>query len=396
LRGVLTLDTDGTKTQLSSSRTISAASTDDKLESTFEFQVEGALLKGTTQLSVAVLESSCMPAAASGGARLPATGSQALNADAIGKLSVVIVPITLGGRTPDTGQAQLDKIKEAMLAYYPVATVEVSAHAPISTNITARSDGGGWSEILNLVGTTRQRDAPAANVYYFGVMNPAASFSTYCRTGCVLGLAPLATRVSRSTQIGLGVGFVDDETITTVVHEIGHAHGLPHAPCSRGGGIQGADTSFPYAGAKIGSWGWDSRSNKLMSPTTYVDMMSYCTPEWISDYNYAKLATRSKAVNTVAFVLNSDQAPTWHGILLGADGSARWSGLTADALPGEPSQARVLDARGSLVTKIEVARVSLSHTEDSYLYVPEPQARWAAIDLGDRVINLAGLGTVGP
>jgi hypothetical protein len=391
LRGVLTLDNGGTRGGVASQHMVSAASTEDDTNTTFDFQVDGAFITGGTQLSVSLLETTCVPAAATAGARVPATGAQALEAELINKFQVVVVPVTLGGRTPDTSPAQLERLRAELLAYYPVPDVEVTARAPVPYSGTFAASGSGWSAVLSLVGRTRQQDAPAANVYYYGVVTPAATFRDYCRSGCVAGLAPQTVFVSRSNQIGLGVGYADTSSANTMAHELGHAHGLPHAPCSRGGAIEGADARYPYSGAKIGSWGWDSRSNKLMSPTVHVDLMSYCNPVWISDYNYAKIVTRAKAVNTAAFVLAGGAvAPqAWHGIILHADGSARWSGMTSDELPGEPGAASALDAQGDVLSEIEVAYVPLSHTDDVFLYVPAPRADWAAIDLGERVLELS-------
>lgn len=393
LRGVLTLDNGGTRVGVASERMISAASTDEDTNTTFDFQVDGALITGTTQLSVSLLETTCVSAAASPGARVPATGTQALGAELINKFRVVVVPVTLGGRTPDTSPAQLERLRAELLAYYPVPDVEVTTRGAVPYTGTFAASGSGWSAVLSLVGRTRQQDAPASNVYYYGVVTPAATFRDYCRSGCVAGLAPQTVVVSRSNQIGLGVGFADTSSANTMAHELGHAHGLPHAPCSRGGAIEGADARFPYAGAKIGSWGWDSRSNKLMSPSMYVDLMSYCNPVWISDYNYAKIVTRAKAVNLAAFIHagSAVEPQAWHGIILHADGSASWSGMTSDELPGEPSAASALDAQGYVLSEIEVVRVPLSHTDDVFLYVPAPHADWAAIDLGERVLKLSDI-----
>ncbi len=389
LRGVLTLDNDGRKAVYAIDRMITRASTDDAADSTFSFQVDGAAITASTQISVSVLESSCIPPAANAGARVPATGAQPLNAEAIGKLRVVVVPISTGGRVPDTSAAQLAKFREELLAYYPVPDVEVTAHAPVTFSGTVASSGSGWSEALMLVGRTRQTDAPPTNTYYFGIVTPAATFRDYCRSGCVAGLAPQTTVVSRSNQIGLGVGFVDPSTASTMAHELGHAHGMPHAPCARGGSIQGVDARFPYMGGKIGVWGWDSRSNTLKSPATFTDFMGYCEPTWISDYNYVKIATRAKAVNTSAFIFAGEKLTHWHGVLLRADGSAAYSGMISDELPGEPAAARALDAQGRVVSEIEVVRVPFSDGGDSLLYVPELGAQWAAIDLGDRVLKLS-------
>ncbi|HEX6244463.1 MAG TPA: M66 family metalloprotease, partial [Polyangiales bacterium] len=396
LRALLTLDNAGAKTVLIADRNIAAASSDEAADSTFDFPVPGALIGPATQVSLAVIEPSCPVQAPANGAaaRIPAAGTQGLNATSIGDLHVVLVPVTLGSNTPDVSEAQLTKYKDALRAYYPVADVEVTAHAPITWTGTLRADGSGWSELLNQIGRTRQSDGAAGNAYYFGLINPSATFRDYCRTGCVLGLAPQTTFVSRPNQIGLGVGFVDENSYTTLVHELGHAHGLPHAPCApRGGSIQGADTKFPYAGGKIGSWGWDSRSSKLMAPVTYADVMSYCDPIWISDYNYEKIATRCKAVNTSARIFYSTEAEaqSWHGVLLLQDGTARWSGISLEAAPGETVPARALDAAGQAAGEVEVAYVELSHSPDRFLYVPDLDPSWVSLELPDRTLRIADI-----
>src|SRR5205085_6179587 len=83
--------------------------------------------------------------------------------------------------------------------------------------------------------------------------------------------------------IGQEGAFGRDDSIDTAQHEEGHNMSRQHAPC---GGVAGPGPSYPYAGAKIGSWGYDAVTKKLMSPTANVDLMSYCDPSWVSDYNY--------------------------------------------------------------------------------------------------------------
>src|SRR5690606_3996829 len=132
LRGVLTLDNDGRKAVYAIDRMITRASADDVADSTFNFQVDGAAITASTQITVSLLESTCTPPAPNAAARVPATGAQALNAEAIGKLRVVVVPVSVGGRVPDTSAAQLAKFREELLAYYPVPDVEVTARAPVT------------------------------------------------------------------------------------------------------------------------------------------------------------------------------------------------------------------------------------------------------------------------
>ena len=395
LHGVLTLDNAGQKTVLTADRTITSASTDEAAASTFDFTVEGASIGAATQLSVSIMEPSCPPQLATGtGARVPASGRQALDAGRIGKLRVVMVPVTLGTRTPDTSPTQLARMRDALLAFYPVAEVEVTARAAISWTGEIGADGGGWKELLNQIGRQRQADNVARDIYYFGLITPTTTFREYCRTSCVLGLAPQLPFASSADQIGLGVGFVDENTYGTVVHELGHTHGLPHAPCvPNGGSIADADPLYPYAGGKIGSWGWDSRTSKLMAPSAFADIMSYCDPSWISDYNYEKLATRTRAVNTAALIKSFDKglAPTWSRVIWSASGQTRWAGVTTNETPGQLTPATALDASGQALADLSVAVIPLSHTADSFLYLPELDPSWSALQIGDRRIELAAI-----
>jgi hypothetical protein len=393
LRAVLSIDNDGQITQLTADKTLTSASTDEAAESTFDFTIDGALIGPNTQLSVAILEPSCpAPSPAAAGARVPAAGLQALGTARIGTLRVVLVPVDIGGRVPDTGAAQLAKIHDELLAYYPVADVEVTTHAPIVWASAVRADSSGWTELLNEIGRQRQRDAPARDIYYFGLVTPAASFREYCGAACVLGMAPQTTFVSSPDQIGLGLGYVNANTYTTVVHEIGHAHGRGHAPCAEGGGsIQGVDERFPYSDGEIGSWGWDSRSGQLMSPTRYTDVMGYCDPTWISDFNYEALATRSRRVNTAANILTTKAATTWQRVILFADGRARWAGVSTTEAPTDRSAVRSRGVQGQELGEVEVAYVPLSHGPDVFLYVPEPDPAWASLQLSDRELIFADI-----
>jgi hypothetical protein len=43
---------------------------------------------------------------------------------------------------------------------------------------------------------------------------------------------------------------------------------------------------YPYGGAVIGQWGFDIATSTLYNPGSNFDYMSYCAPEWTSDYTY--------------------------------------------------------------------------------------------------------------
>ena len=166
------------------------------------------------------------------------------------------------------------------------------------------------------------------------------------------------------------------------------AHGRGHAPCvENGGSIEGVDRSFPYGDGSVGVWGWDSRDGTLQSPSD-KDVMGYCNPTWISDYTYRALATRSTSVNFAARVTLA-RGPDWHGLLLYANGDARWGGLVTPRMPGgEVELAQVFDRTGELVDEVQVVRIALSHIEDQLLYIPEPGADWASIVMSNRALSL--------
>ena len=94
-----------------------------------------------------------------------------------------------------------------------------------------------------------------------------------------------------SSPLGGSIGTISGTTSFAVarpwdiVHELGHNLSLVHAPC--GYGIQGVDPHYPYKNASIGSWGY--LNGRMKDPQIYEDLMSYCLPEWISDYNFNKL-----------------------------------------------------------------------------------------------------------
>ena len=70
-----------------------------------------------------------------------------------------------------------------------------------------------------------------------------------------------------------------------LAHELGHNMGLLHAPCGSPAQI---DRFYPFSDGSIGGWGYDFAKRELVGPDRR-DMMSYCDPTWISEYNFMKL-----------------------------------------------------------------------------------------------------------
>ncbi len=78
----------------------------------------------------------------------------------------------------------------------------------------------------------------------------------------------------------------------THAHEIGHNLGLIHAP-GNCGETEPIDGGFPYEGAGIGPRrGWIGSRDEFAhaeADIPYRDVMSYCSPIFVSDYNYNKM-----------------------------------------------------------------------------------------------------------
>ncbi|MBI4912770.1 MAG: hypothetical protein HY823_08525 [Acidobacteria bacterium] len=143
-----------------------------------------------------------------------------------------------------------------------------------ATSNVLLSDGTGWSPTLSALDAKRTADG-ATTRYYYGVVNPTYS-------GGVAGLG----YIGWPAAIGWDKlsGYSDSGLMSGVyAHEVGHNFGIQHAPC---GGPAGPDPGYPYSGGFIGTWGIDVGSATLKSPSTYHDIMGYCSTVWVSDYNF--------------------------------------------------------------------------------------------------------------
>ena len=234
--------------------------------------------------------------------RIPETGRAAVDVRAMPLFDLTLIPF-IWSETHDSSIVDLvgamarDPENHEMLretrTLLPVADLDVTAHEPV-------------------LSTTNDAFELRANAQAIRAMEGG--------TGHTMGMMPTPVRRAAGVAfIGTRVSF-SIPSATTMAHELGHNMSLYHAPCGNAGG---PDPSFPYPDGSIGAWGYDSRDGgRLVHPRQGRDLMSYCSPRWISDFSFT---------NALRYRLFDEGAPT------GANSAARsllvWGGVSADGIP---------------------------------------------------------------
>ncbi|MFH1764118.1 MAG: fibronectin type III domain-containing protein [Gemmatimonadota bacterium] len=166
----------------------------------------------------------------------------------------------------------------------PIAQANLVVHAEFVTNAPALlsdNSNGAWGTVLSEVQALRTIEEGTR--YYYGVVK-----TTY--TSGVAGMGYLGSPTAIGwDRLPSGSG--------VAAHEWGHNWRRYHAP---GCGAGSPDPSYPYADGKIGIWGLDVGVEALKSPTTHYDFMSYCNPDWISDYSYEAILDYREAFGAYA------------------------------------------------------------------------------------------------
>lgn len=346
-----------------------SGSTTGALDTTFNFDLEKEQITKDATWSVVVKNGDEVLA------RFPEEGDDVLGAVASAKLKVKLVPVKWGadgsGRVPDVGTEMVEVYRQTLTAMYPVLDTEISVREPYEWKESVTAEGDGWDTLLNAIVDLRNTEAPAADVYYYGVFNPNDSFWKYCEKGCVAGLSGLLRDPTDAFGRGsIGLGFSSEESAATMAHEIGHAHGRPHAPC---GGAAGVDRKYPYSEGEIGVYGYSQADKKLIDPT-FSDIMGYCYPKWISDYTYNALFTRISYVSKPKQMVQLSDAPIrYRFINIDRAGKLRWgrTTITRSAPTSDPTTVTYEAADG---TRQSVTGHYYPYGEGSggYLVVPEP------------------------
>ena len=244
---------------------------ESSLSSSWNVAVPKALIQPNLSILADVDPLNTVAEANEGDNNFPVTGTPlAMDVRTTSTFSVRFVPVfqSVNGRLGNVSNANKDQFLTETMKMHPLAAYDADVRAQLTTGqpaVDASNSNSAWTAILSEVNAARTADGSSR--YYYGVLNPTYN-SGVAGIGYVGGPSALGWDKLPS---GAAVA----------AHEWGHNWGRNHAPC----GVSPSDPNYPYANAATGVYGMDVATATLEPPTN-SDLMSYCNPEWISDYTY--------------------------------------------------------------------------------------------------------------
>jgi len=248
--------------------------------------------------------------------QFPVSGVAAgVDVRALPTFALRLVPILqqVNGLQGDVTGANQEAYLSDLKRMLPVGAYDAEVRAPYTTTAPAlqgSNANSAWNTILSELLALRSADASAR--YYYGVVK--VSYGS--------GVAGLGY-VGGNAHAAIGWDYLPSAA-NVMAHEVGHNLGRWHAPC---GGAGQADPSYPYSSGQIGVWGLDVAALALKAPSA-PDLMGYCGPNWVSDYNWSGM---------VGFRQSGPNNAPDAGAGAGATGLLIWGRVGASGVVLEPA-----------------------------------------------------------
>ncbi len=261
----------------------------------------------------------------------------ALTVNDLGTFNVRFVPVkqsvdNLVGAISNTNK---DAFLAKTMKIHPIASYNADIHALYTTDapqLTGGNANNAWSTILSEMQALHVAESSGRT--YYGVVK-----TSY--TSGIVGISYVGGHAS--------LGYDGASAVDIASHELGHSFGRSHAPC----GVNSAtDPSYPYTAGNIGAYGLDVATLTAYAPSI-ADVMSYCRPQWISDYTYKGVYSYRASHTTSASVVQAELQPcivVWGRITNGqVELEPAFEALTRPTLPERRGaySLRAADANGA-------------------------------------------------